>query len=148
MHNKFIIIDGCVLATGSFNWTAQAVYGNQENLAIFESKKLVWKYSEEFNRLWEDFSETEITQEKADQAVQEAIDRNKRTQEKRKATIARNKEAKRVKAEVEHKAREEIMKMLAHDLRKEFETQELLTDDKKHLASDIVHEVVKRNLAV
>ena len=109
---------------------------------------MVWKYSEEFNRLWEDFAETEITEEKADQAVQEAIDRNKRTQEKRKATIARNKEAKRVKAEVEHKAREEIMKMLAHDLRKEFETQELLTDDKKHLASDIVHEVVKRNLAV
>ena len=32
MHNKFAIIDKLVLVTGSFNWTAQAVTGNQENL--------------------------------------------------------------------------------------------------------------------
>jgi len=31
MHNKFAIIDKLILVTGSFNWTASAVYGNQEN---------------------------------------------------------------------------------------------------------------------
>jgi cardiolipin hydrolase len=35
MHHKFAIIDKIVLLTGSFNWTAQAVNGNQENLIGF-----------------------------------------------------------------------------------------------------------------
>ena len=38
MHNKFAIIDKFVLLTGSFNWTEQAVYGNQENLISIISK--------------------------------------------------------------------------------------------------------------
>nr|CCA22108.1 predicted protein putative [Albugo laibachii Nc14]CCA23400.1 predicted protein putative [Albugo laibachii Nc14] len=34
MHHKFCIIDGNILLNGSFNWSRQAVIGNNENLAI------------------------------------------------------------------------------------------------------------------
>merc|ERR1712187_396355 len=34
MHHKFVVIDGCTVLNGSFNWTAQAANGNQENVAI------------------------------------------------------------------------------------------------------------------
>lgn len=42
MHNKFALIDSIILVTGSFNWTSQAVTGNQENLISNIFTKL-WK---------------------------------------------------------------------------------------------------------
>ncbi|MCX5712662.1 MAG: phospholipase D-like domain-containing protein, partial [Candidatus Omnitrophica bacterium] len=53
MHNKFAIIDGKVLITGSFNWTPTADYKNEENLLIMSNKGLIKKYAERFEYLWD-----------------------------------------------------------------------------------------------
>lgn len=53
MHNKFAIIDSVVLVTGSFNWTSQAVSGNQENLIVIENPLFIKEYQEEYDKLWE-----------------------------------------------------------------------------------------------
>ena len=60
MHNKFAIIDSKYLINGSFNWTTQAVNYNQENILIIENKSLVNDYQKEFDKLWSQFSATEI----------------------------------------------------------------------------------------
>ena len=52
MHNKVGIIDGKVLFTGSFNWTAQAEKNNAENLLVIEDTVLINKYQERFDYLW------------------------------------------------------------------------------------------------
>ena len=41
MHNKYCLIDGQILITGSFNWTSQAVTTNQENLIILHDPQFV-----------------------------------------------------------------------------------------------------------
>ena len=60
MHHKFAVIDNSVVVTGSFNWTAQAVRYNQENLLFFENKNLAEKYTKAFEGLWKQFY-TDIT---------------------------------------------------------------------------------------
>lgn len=52
MHHKFAIIDKKIIVNGSFNWTKQAVTGNQENIIISKSKNIVKPYQKEFERLW------------------------------------------------------------------------------------------------
>lgn len=52
MHNKFMVIDGKIVATGSFNWSLHADTKNDENLLIVYSEELVEKYREEFFELW------------------------------------------------------------------------------------------------
>ncbi len=52
MHNKFAVIDGKVVITGSFNWTASAEKLNYENLLVIYSKKLAQIYEKEFEKLW------------------------------------------------------------------------------------------------
>ena len=71
MHNKFVVIDDLVLVTGSFNWTSQAVTGNQENLCIIDNKQFVKDYKVEFERLWEQFQPNMITPEMAQQTLDE-----------------------------------------------------------------------------
>ena len=56
MHNKFCVIDLSVVITGSFNWTAQAVQHNQENILFFENKDIAKVYAEEFEKLWNLFT--------------------------------------------------------------------------------------------
>ena len=56
MHNKFCVIDLSVVITGSFNWTSQAVTGNQENILFFENKEIAKLYNEEFEMLWNSFT--------------------------------------------------------------------------------------------
>ena len=56
MHNKYAIIDNSVIVTGSFNWTTQAINNNQENILIYENKEIAEQYTQEFNRLWEQFT--------------------------------------------------------------------------------------------
>ena len=53
MHNKVGIIDGKVLFTGSFNWTAQAEARNAENLLVIDDPVLIKKYQERFEYLWD-----------------------------------------------------------------------------------------------
>ena len=52
MHNKFAIIDGKTVITGSFNWTASADYLNYENLLIIKSPELARIYECEFEKLY------------------------------------------------------------------------------------------------
>jgi len=60
MHNKFAVIDGKVLLTGSFNWTPTANEKNEENLLVMDDKKLVQKYVERFEYLWKGSRKGEI----------------------------------------------------------------------------------------
>ena len=52
MHNKFAIIDGKVLMTGSFNWTSTAEEKNEENLLIITDEQTIEKYEDRFEYLW------------------------------------------------------------------------------------------------
>ncbi|CAD6508464.1 phospholipase D family protein [Candidatus Profftia tarda] len=53
MHNKFIIIDGHSVETGSFNYTQSAVSRNAENVIYLRNRPdIAEKYIREFNRLW------------------------------------------------------------------------------------------------
>lgn len=49
MHSKVMVIDGSVVLTGSFNWTAQAETSNAENLLVVQDALLAKAYSE----VWE-----------------------------------------------------------------------------------------------
>ena len=55
MHHKFMIIDGTILMTGSFNWTRAAVYYNHDNILVTKDPTLVLSYQEEFDNLWKHF---------------------------------------------------------------------------------------------
>lgn len=53
MHNKFMIVDGDTVQTGSFNYSASAVSRNAENaLLVQNAPELAKAYQAEFNRLW------------------------------------------------------------------------------------------------
>lgn len=55
MHNKFIIIDGVTLQTGSFNYTRQAQETNAENVLVISNDfELVNTYLTEWHRLWQE----------------------------------------------------------------------------------------------
>lgn len=60
MHNKFAIIDGNRLVTGSFNWTATAENLNEENLLIIDNEALVKEYEKRFQHLIENSREAEM----------------------------------------------------------------------------------------
>ncbi len=53
MHNKFCIFDGRRVMTGSYNISAKAHDKNYENAIFLSGKKVVEKYQEQFNGLWE-----------------------------------------------------------------------------------------------
>ncbi len=52
MHNKFAVIDNEIVITGSYNWTASAGERNDENLLVIDNKKIIEKYQNQFNNLW------------------------------------------------------------------------------------------------
>ena len=52
MHNKYAVIDGETVISGSFNWTKSAEYRNDENLVVINSKNLAKIYEENFKKLW------------------------------------------------------------------------------------------------
>lgn len=52
MHHKFAIFDGEHLLTGSYNWTRSAALENHENVLVTNDRRLVARYEDEFNRLW------------------------------------------------------------------------------------------------
>lgn len=52
MHNKFIIIDGTIVATGSFNFTSQAMMENYENIVVTDQTDIVGRYIQNFSKMW------------------------------------------------------------------------------------------------
>ena len=52
MHHKFVILDYKLLVNGSFNWTRNAILGNNENVQIMSDSQLVETYQQEFDKLW------------------------------------------------------------------------------------------------
>lgn len=83
MHHKFAVLDNSLVITGSFNWTAQAVKYNQENILFFENKTVAKKYTKEFERLWSEFT-TVIGKTEAKKLMKENEERKKVAMEKRK----------------------------------------------------------------
>ena len=53
MHNKFTIVDGKMLETGSFNYTNHASESNHENQVYLSNPTIVEKFKLEFENLWE-----------------------------------------------------------------------------------------------
>ena len=51
MHNKFVIFDGRVLATGSFNWEVGSSMENHENMLVTEEPELIAAYARRFETL-------------------------------------------------------------------------------------------------
>lgn len=51
MHDKFCIIDNQVVITGSYNWSDNAEFRNEENIAVIENPKLATEYSVKFREL-------------------------------------------------------------------------------------------------
>ena len=60
MHHKFAIIDDRTLINGSFNWTNQAIIGNQENLIITNNLQLLKPYKFQFEKLWILYKPTKV----------------------------------------------------------------------------------------
>jgi phosphatidylserine/phosphatidylglycerophosphate/cardiolipin synthase-like enzyme len=51
MHNKFCVIDNQVVVTGSYNWSDNAEFKNDENVTVENDPKQATKYSVEYRRL-------------------------------------------------------------------------------------------------
>ena len=51
MHNKFCVIDNQVVITGSYNWTNNAEFKNEENISIIENNEIASDYSVKFRQL-------------------------------------------------------------------------------------------------
>jgi len=64
MHNKFIVIDSVIVATGSFNFTNQAMLENYENIVVTDQTDIVGRYVQNFSKLWQAFDPQKRTHEK------------------------------------------------------------------------------------
>lgn len=51
MHDKFCVVDNQVVITGSYNWTNNAEFKNDENITIEKDPEQATRYSEEYRRL-------------------------------------------------------------------------------------------------
>jgi len=54
MHNKFTVIDGKKVLTGSFNYSNNGDTKNDENLVLIISEEIAKQYLAEFEELWEE----------------------------------------------------------------------------------------------
>lgn len=62
MHNKFMIVDGRSVETGSFNYTQSAASRNAENVIYLRNRPdIAEKYTQEFNRLWSEAEDKKAT---------------------------------------------------------------------------------------
>jgi phosphatidylserine/phosphatidylglycerophosphate/cardiolipin synthase-like enzyme len=53
MHNKFAVLDGATVLTGSYNWTMAASKDNDENLLWIKRPELAQRYTQRFSQLWD-----------------------------------------------------------------------------------------------
>ncbi len=84
MHHKFAVIDEAVVVTGSFNWTTQAVFNNQENVLFIENAEIAKKYTDEFQRLWDSFVNVVDEDDAKKKVVEERNERRKNYNNNRK----------------------------------------------------------------
>ena len=54
MHNKFVVIDGRIVWTGSMNFTTNGVYCNNNNIVRFDSPELAANYTAEMTEMYDD----------------------------------------------------------------------------------------------
>lgn len=54
MHNKFVIVDGATVWTGSMNLTINSAYRNDDNLIMLHSSALAGNYTAEFNEMFDE----------------------------------------------------------------------------------------------
>lgn len=54
MHNKFAVMDDTTVWTGSYNYTLNATYNNNENLVMIESPAIAAVYNHAFKRMYVD----------------------------------------------------------------------------------------------
>ncbi len=52
MYNKYMIIDGRVLLTGSYNWSANAEENSFGNALFVQGSPVVRKFIEDFEKIW------------------------------------------------------------------------------------------------
>ena len=52
MHDKFVVVDGETVETGSFNFTSAAEERNAENVIVLRDPALAQRYGQEWDRLW------------------------------------------------------------------------------------------------
>lgn len=52
LHNKFLVIDSKIVATGSFNYTKKANTSNRENELFIYRRDISSKYNQEFYKIW------------------------------------------------------------------------------------------------
>ena len=52
MHHKFMIVDGEVVLTGSYNWSTAAEERNDENYVVIADSDVAALYVKEFFRIW------------------------------------------------------------------------------------------------
>jgi phosphatidylserine/phosphatidylglycerophosphate/cardiolipin synthase-like enzyme len=52
MHNKFMILNGATVWTGSWNYTINDTYRNNNNAIALRSRRLVERYQAEFNQMF------------------------------------------------------------------------------------------------
>lgn len=55
MHHKFVVVDGNLLLSGSFNWTNKAVVSNYEAVLVSTEPKLVEPFQRVFLEMWKNF---------------------------------------------------------------------------------------------
>ena len=53
MHNKFVVVDGKMIETGSFNHTNHASRANNENQVYLANPAIVSRYAQRFEKIWE-----------------------------------------------------------------------------------------------
>ena len=52
LHDKIIIIDNTIVATGSLNYSSNADESNEENVVILDNAEIAALYLQEFDKLW------------------------------------------------------------------------------------------------
>jgi phosphatidylserine/phosphatidylglycerophosphate/cardiolipin synthase-like enzyme len=53
MHHKFMVIDGYVVVTGSYNWSTAAEDRNDENIVVIFDRDVAQRFVQEFERVWQ-----------------------------------------------------------------------------------------------
>jgi phosphatidylserine/phosphatidylglycerophosphate/cardiolipin synthase-like enzyme len=53
MHHKFMVIDGYVVVTGSYNWSSAAEERNDENVVVIFDRDVAQRFVQEFERVWQ-----------------------------------------------------------------------------------------------